>query len=102
MSDNGQYHLPIFRKSDVFDNFLGYFATISTDKSPSKAYFLTVWKASFSYIKVRKLSRFTKLTLCHDLREYTWMDVAVERNTAELKSNKSSHNYMMERERGYC
>lgn len=71
MPDANEIHLPFFRKRDVYVYFKEEFNILysTPTKCPGKSYFYRVWKRSCNTIKVRKLGRFAKCTLCEQLRK---------------------------------
>lgn len=70
-------------------------------KCPSRSYFYRVWKRHCKTIKVRKLGRFAKCTICEQLRKPIH-DAASRRNyknLALLRRQKVEHNELIAQER---
>lgn len=99
MPDSGEQHLPFFRKEDVYEHFVKEYRLLYDDTPPSKCYFTSTWKHSCAKIKVRRVSRFTKCSLCEELRSALKQAVTQGTSTEELRSRKSAHNDMVSRER---
>lgn len=101
MPDSNEQHLPFFMKTDVYDHFVREFRILYSSEPPTESYFYATWKANCAFIKVRKLNRFTKCTLCEELRAALEEKVAAGLSTTEIKRRKHDHNEMIGRERRY-
>ncbi len=103
MPDLNEIHLPYFRKRDVYAHFKDEFSILNNTgvKCPSKSYFYGTWKKYNRNIKVRKLGRFAKCTVCEQLRK-TIHDAAARRdfkNLAIYRRKKAVHNELIAKER---
>ncbi len=103
MPDSAEIHLPFFRKRDVLHSFKDEFRILyPIDVSlPSNSYFYRVWRQYARNIKVRKLGRFAKCTICEQLRE--GLAEATKngdhKRQSLIKKMKTEHNEMVGRER---
>ena len=100
MPDNGEFHLPFFRKKDVYEIFqLQYKKLYPTRQVPSQSYFLMCWKNNRDHIKVRRESRFTKCGTCERLRSALADAIRKGIPTDDLKKEKLAHNQFIAMER---
>ncbi len=103
MPDSEEIHLPFFRKRDVYGYFVDEFKLLYTDsiKVPTKSYFHRTWKRHCWNIKVRRLGRFAKCSICEKLRKGIH-DATAKRDyktLAILRQQKAEHNELIGRER---
>lgn len=100
MPDKPQLHLPFFRTADVYEVFTKEFSRLYVnDNYPCYNYFMRVWKMHCSNIQVRKSSRFTKCSLCEQLRSALVDTVRAGQSTEELLNQKRDHNSFVRKER---
>lgn len=100
MPDRNEYHLPFFKKQDVYDAFEKDFELLHRGKQkPSPDYFFRTWKEHCHSIKVRKNSRFSKCDTCETLRASLRNAVLNRVSTMDLKERKSAHLRMVWQER---
>lgn len=100
MPDNNEYHLPFYKKNEVYDEFKSDFKFLYPSRPiPSYPYFVTVWNDHCSFIKVRKFRRFAKCTTCEDLRTAIKQAIREKRSTKELVEQKRAHLSFIARER---
>ena len=100
MPDNGEFHLPFFRKTEVYDIFKREFSKLYPSRDlPSNCYFLSVWKRHRSLVKVRKQSRFTKCSTCERLRSEIANAIRKGLPTDALKREQGAHLHFIAKER---
>ncbi len=103
MPDTSEIHLPFFRKRDVLRSFKEEFRILYPIDVclPSTSYFYRIWRKYAKNIKVRKLGRFAKCTICEQLRE-GMAEAAknrVHKRQVLLKKQKVEHLEMIGKER---
>ncbi len=100
MPDTGEYHLPFFRKRDVYTEFSREFAILNGGKSPpSIPYFFKVWRHECSKIKVRRITRFSKCEECENLRAKLTEAVKNSLPVDDIKRRRRLHLEFIKRER---
>lgn len=99
MPDRPERHLPFFRKREVYEHFVKEYRILHDGVPPVKSYFAWTWKLCCANIKVRKLSRFSKCSICEELREAMHEAVTKGATTQDLKRQKKLHIEMVALER---
>ena len=67
MPDRNEYHLPFFKKQEVFTTFEKEYDLLYRGKEkPSTDYFYRTWKIYCPHVKVRKHTRFSKCDTCEN------------------------------------
>ena len=91
MPDANEQHLPFFQKRDVYELFVNEYKRLYTDPVPTSHYFLLIWKQNCSYIKVRKVSRFTICDTCEEIRAAMREALLKGRDMDQLVSRRAAH-----------
>lgn len=100
MPDTNEQHLPYFRKREVYDAFSSEYKSLYGETNvPVYGYFIFVWRQLCPKIKVRKLRRFSKCTICEEIRAAIKEARANRQDTAHLKARKHVHIQSVMRER---
>ncbi len=100
MPDNGELHLPFFRKEEVYDVFkCEYKRLYPTREVPCQSYFLSSWKKCKFKVKVRQDTRFTKCSTCERLRSALSTAIRKSLPTDEIRKEKTGHNEFIAMER---
>ncbi len=100
MPDNGELHLPFFRKEEVYNIFKLEFKKLYPSREvPSQSYFLSTWKKNRFKVKVRQDTRFTKCTTCERLRSAKADAIRRGLPTDHIKKEQSEHNDFIAMER---
>lgn len=100
MPDNGELHLPFFRKEDVYEVFILQFKKLYPTKDfPGKSYFYASWKKHRFNVKVRQETRFTKCGTCERLRAALAEAIRRGLPTDDIKKEKTAHNDFVALER---
>lgn len=101
--DTGEKHLPYFRKRGVYNFFKEEYKYLNptTVQCSSKSYYYRTWKWYCKNIKVRRLGRFAKCTICEMLpssisealgrRDYNTVSI--------LRQKKLKHNEAISKKR---
>ena len=100
MPDSGEFHLPFFRKEDVYELFeRDYKKLYPTRSVPSISYFHAVWIQERSTVKVRKYQRFTKCDTCERIRSAFAEALRSGKCTDSIKKEQAAHNHFISLER---
>ena len=99
MPDTEEQHLPFFQKKEVYELFCKEFQSLHISAPPSIPYFSNVWIQFCNKIKVRKVSRFSKCTICEDLRDALKKAATEKSDTSVLLQRRRAHHDMVARER---
>ena len=100
MPDNGELHLPFFRKDEVYGIFKSEYKTLyPTRETPSQSYFLHIWQKERSKVKIRQNTRFTKCNTCERLRSAKAEAIRKGLPTDHIKREQAVHNEFIAKER---
>lgn len=99
MPDCDEIHLPYRLKCHVYQRFSTDYARLYNEKPPSRSFFSTIWNSFCNNIKVRKVSKFSKCTVCEQIDNELMKSRLGGRSTAEILKKKEEHINFVMRER---